>query len=213
MNYDNNAEAQTKLSNSLIMYKGEPFFVAECSAKTVSGWPLPLARERAEVVRIPMTDPSLTYSKMRLGYINFESGGAAFLARSSLRRNRQGLCSDNVVSVNNNEVQFNFGNELYKDSLKNTLLGKYPSFEEALDRVASEKKKRQPNGLVAVPSYSTGVAFNKQLAIRRKDLNLFFLMYKGHAIDVSVGVPKAFTLPEEYTHLREVVAEAGVPLK
>ena len=206
--YESDAEANQKIGNSILLYKGQPVLIGNTQGRMVEVYTLPLRLE--PVKKVSLDDPDLTYRRMQLGYVNLPDR-ADYLMRVAIRRSRQGLGQENLrLFVEGRRRDIPWNTLLETRALVNTMTGVYPTFAEALDQIdwKYEKMRVDINGRPIYPS----VAFTRTLAVERRNLRTYFLCYRGNQVCATVGKPKGFKLLEEYQHLKEALEESKVPL-
>lgn len=205
MLYDHFQDAGAALNGCIILYKDEPYQVAE--ARSTDGRGLspdriklilaPVANMRGgEYKEVILSDADLNYTRLRIGYINSHRyNKALYFFRQPARRNRQGLNSENVWCHNNG---YNF-QHMYNDSgLGDCLHNKYPPLAEAIKWIDSKDWG--------------SVAITRELAIRKDKLRGdLVLSYKGE--EIAWGQLDNFVTPVQYQYLNEAIKEAGVKLQ
>lgn len=189
--YDTAGEANRRLAGTVVLRNGRPIYVhgivgnfeAVCLEMPF------LARE----VRVPLAD--LDYRNLRLGYVNYQ-GEALYLRRQPTRRYKQGLNSENVVIPPMKPGKKASWGTLTKDAgVIDNLSGAYPTLPEAIRMLRSGKH--------------ISVAFDRNFAVEKSNLDLIFLMYRGEETGYSERGER-FILPEKFTHLRESCVQCGI---
>lgn len=148
-----------------------------------------------------------------LGMCNYR-GSVTFLERSPNRSTYQGLTQSMVTSSMPSVVAACGGRTLsglegrggngpqvstMSDEFCDTVMGKYPSIKECLDRLADPKVT------------NTGVAFHRYFALLRGPLNMLFVAYKGDIVGfLPSGDTSAIVIGRDYAYTREVVTDLNV---
>jgi hypothetical protein len=201
--YESFDECQTRLNGTVILYKGEPVVVQQVEANGAEPCLLhlkflPRSRDSATVL---VTDEDLEYRRFNLGYVNL-AGGATYAARWPIVEGyKQGLTCNNLkfTSIGGGQPAPNFQHIYVQPGFKDMLQGKYPTAEEAMERLLAQNE----------PPIS--VAFQPDFAIRRDQFRGDFLLdYRGQK--VGFGKNK-FSVPQDYWYLREVLQKSGIPLQ
>lgn len=233
--YENLTEAHQRLLQTLIMYDGEPYRVVAITDHREkdkifsiylmplpyrpSGWPSNVegfrhgSKEQGEyldnwmkenkdnrMLRKNMNSPK--FNKFRpfpLGMIN-ERGVANFLQRQPQRTRESGLSRNSIlqtnISLDGTGYEGPRQSAIETEEMRDCILGIYPSYAECITQL------KKPD----VGNFS--VAFNRNFAIIRGPLNLFFLNYKADTIGL-IRNDDQLLLGKEYKHFREVVEELG----
>lgn len=125
--YLNRNDLHMRLHGTLCLWKGEPVKV---HVDDTPGYPetsitvQPLNKGGFEV--IDYTSDEFTSHGIKLGYVNYECF-AYFVSRLPIRRNMQGLTTGNI-SVSHGGPKA----VLFSKSIRDCVLGKYPSIKEAM---------------------------------------------------------------------------------
>lgn len=203
--YDTDQEANQKLAQSVILYDGRPVFIQQCINLNLLGWFLPLKGEVNFTANLPIQDPKWRFSRIRLGYVNM-ADRSVFLARQPIRRSRQGICRDNLISCETVEKGFTnvtpdqFSRLIRIPEFVNTLKGTFPAFQECFEGVV------RGGGRVSM-------AFSRGFCIERDDFDLAFIRHNAQRVAVSYDKSRTFNLPREFLHLRESLLENGASLR
>lgn len=182
------AYAGTRIAGTIVRLAktGEPVSVDHVSANGICGVaPITKIGQLNDYLEVHLDDLDLT--PVSLGYINC-AGQAAYIMRIPIRRGpaNQGLRQENSVCSN--------GRRLYglpMDALRNCILGKYPTFEKAVQGSVTKK-----DGAVKC------IAFNRHWAIHGK-----YLLYKNNLVVGTIEKGKP-VLDDKFKHLKESLAEA-----
>lgn len=127
--YLNRNDLHMRLHGTLCLWKGEPVKV---HVDDSPGYPetsitvQPLNKNKSEV--IDYTSDEFTPHGIKLGYVNYE-GFAYFVSRLPLRRNMQGLTTGNINVSHGGPKAL-----LFSKSMRDCILGKYPSIKEAREK-------------------------------------------------------------------------------
>ena len=196
--YENAADANQQLGQSVIMFDGNPVWVHEVrslSSGSIVAVCYPMLAMK-DMMTIPINDPRLDARDLgnRLGYVNtFQHTGAVFCSRIPARQFKQGL-SKNNVAIGSRDGPRIFGFETLRglSGFTDCLRGHYPSIQEAKDRLTKEPE---------IPS----IAFHKYFALQHDELGFFVVMYRGER--VAWGDPESFKIPTHYKYLKELMQE------
>lgn len=197
--YENGADANQQIGGCVVMYDDKPVLVSECfdrDADILAN--ISFLPHRRDLLTISLFDPKFDAKSMgrRLGYVNtFGEFGAYFLTRIPSRQYKQGLHANNVNVPDPIRRQWNFNHIRIRPEFTDTLMGVYPTFEEARTR------------LMANPDIKS-IAFSRYFAIERDELGFFLVFYRGDR--VAWGEPNSFKIPSHYDYLKEVMQENGV---
>lgn len=119
--------ANSRLAGTVVRHEGEPFFVENVlEGMTVVGAYL---LDLSDITEVGFRE--LNLKPVPLGMCNTEES-VAYLSRLPMRRDwKQGLRKGNFVSMFGPDAAL-----ISPDHLRNTIIGKYPTFDRALDHVA-----------------------------------------------------------------------------
>lgn len=217
MKYDTLEEAQSRLKSTIIYYKDEPVFVRDIvdlrpgnpyrrgmeERFDLHYYTLGQNRRPSHAV---LSDPEYRQNNFRLGYLNLDSGvpgidpggkyRTAYITRIPTRRTKQGICQENLmIAPTEREIGgIRFGDIHMSQPVKDMLVGKYPSIDEAI-------------GAVAAGSYS--MAFHRHFAMSYDEFRGdAVLLYRGNKIGFGDG--DVMTLAPQYQFCREAALEAGI---
>lgn len=201
--YDSDEEIMMRLRNSVIMYKGEPIFVASVNARgDIRYQTVPLVhgdvQHKVSFDQLQQWGNAQTYT---LGYMNtivrdLELDTVVYLTRLPARRTRQGLCSENVLVKPTNDILrrtggFSFSHCISSPGFREMLLGQYRSIEEVFSKLIDA----EPN---------TAYAISADFALRIDELEQITLLYKGSKAAVCSDLDKlTFRVPKKQAWLRE----------
>lgn len=196
-----------RYSNSVIYHKKEPVYVRSVQLQgdqsvSLNGWLVgPAARQQPW--KADSEDEHLADEPFNLGYMNgiaktADDGEAfiscAYVERVPRRQWKQGL-HDGIISfrgaVKFMTFQAAVGNKHFADMLKN----QYPNAREAVASI---------NGNTQM------VAFNRRLAIRKTNLDLFELHYRGAPVGTSDDPFGRWRLADRFKYLRELIEQKGL---
>jgi hypothetical protein len=204
--YDTQAFASSRLLETVIFYKGSPYYVSNIGPDlTISALALPDLKTSS---KIPMKDPDLNVSKFQLGYMNQASRGGrpvtGYFSRMPVRKTKQGLSYENTSFIPlsgdrrpTTKFPYSWGEFIGTQGFVDGLSGRFPSKEEALAGIALGKY--------------IGQAFSRSFAFEMSSLGLIFLHYKGNPIAYSED-GDLFRAKKRYHYLREVMLDAGLQL-
>lgn len=138
-------DVYSKLHDTVIIFKGEAYRVA-VNPGDVWNHHVALRKlgTRDPMVIVDYRDKDFNYSRYELGYIN-SGGGATYVKRIPLRQYRSGLCIRTLTPGLSTETFFG-------KPMREMLLGRYPSYE---------------NALAAVKKGKTSMAFDRMYAVAR----------------------------------------------
>lgn len=125
--YSDNIEyARTRLLSTIVMYKGEPVYIQGISGRGKTEFTY-LKDHKADICHVDELD---LVGQNKLGYINFEDS-SYHIVRKPLRNDwRQGLRVGNIAFTGPQGFY-----ELPRREFRNTILGIYPSFQQAAESV------------------------------------------------------------------------------
>lgn len=178
------AYADNRLRNTLVSYKGYPFFIeAVMRDGTVVGQVVGTKQFTGETFHL--NDFDLT--PLPLGYVN-KGDRAIYFERMPSRFYRQGLTRDTLYTKGQNRREGFMVNELAC-----TIRGLYPKFEDCIDVVANNE--------------CLSWAFSRKFAIGKlkPSANKINVSYRGNIVGVvNDGGPK---LDNKYSFLNESLEE------
>lgn len=170
---DNISYARNRLVGTIVMHKGEPVNILQIDLDGDTHFQY-LLDETQDCCFVDDLD---LVGQNKLGYVNY-NGHSYHLVRKPLRHDwRQGLRPGNVA-FSGEEGFHAFPNK----ALRNTIVGNYPKFQEALDKVTKGKLNR--------------VAFSRNFALDRDKS----LHYKGRVVG---SFDKLINLQERFKYLTE----------
>jgi hypothetical protein len=236
--YENIAEAHQRLLNTLITYDGVPHKVVAITDHREKGkifsiymLPIPFTMgvdyppaieryrhgsneqgiylddwikgegENCKLVRKHMNSPKFNrFRPFPLGMIN-EAGSANFLQRQPQRTRESGMSRASIlqseVTIDGNGYEGVRQNSIDTKEMRDCILGVYPTFKECVAQL------RKPDII------NSSVAFDRNFAIIRGPLDLFFLNYKAETIGLIEEGDKLL-LGRDFKYYREVIEELGV---
>ena len=178
--YDTVGYARSRLTDTVIRHKGEPFHVVSVFSNRKKIRVVGFLLSNRQELDVPLEECDLT--PVPLGYVNF--GASSYYTMRMPMRNdwRQGLRYINLVDVNGRQF-----NGVGYETFVNTIKGEYPSFLQATEEVI-EKESR---------------AFHRDFAIKNDGT----IVYKGQ-LDVANWDRDhgTFTIQKEW--VRESLDEA-----
>lgn len=143
-------------------------------------------------LNVAVDDPDLNFRVFNIGYANIEGVGAIYLMRMPQRHPQQGLTTRSFVFPRDNRTDPNYflGTKPFSDMLTNT----YPSVQEAYKMVMNKTAR--------------SVAYSKNWALERDDLDMLVIRYKGRRVANSQALDSLeFKLPEKFKQLKEMLSE------
>ena len=192
--YESLDEASLRLENTYVFVDSTPFRVLQIT------WdPFLLHLENpvtGRQTKVQADSPELSLAPPYLGYVNSEEGDPVYLARTPLRRAKQGVAEGHVVGVTPQGLVFDF-TELVCDRLVlASFSGVFPTFDEACQSLSAK-----------------GVAFSKRFCLTTdKRLGHHILWYRGYKVGIKDIDEPVFTLKGFYSFVKEEAELAGVPL-
>lgn len=137
--YDHPNDVAMRLKGTMVMYKGEPFFVHDIAEMNCVGYH---PRKGTDIQSVHSSDSDLVIEAPRLGYINFSTGDApVFAMRSPRNSQRQGvnLSSLSAIGLDGEHIGgLNNGSPTMKAVAK-MMANDYPSFEKAAALVKADE--------------------------------------------------------------------------
>lgn len=203
-------DASSALRDSIVMREGRPWYVTNVGGTAPHGIVLagvPLGSFIAGRIESRATSFELDYKKVTwnsfpLGYTQVE-GSAYYLSRIPNRQWKRGL-SRNNIHVRADAAFGGLGlnwTAWFGKPLENTLLGKYPSYEKAIELLKEYEEENEGN--------TNSVAFNRFMAISFDELGQLKLHLKGDV--VAYGDDKnAFKLGKYHKYLENMLRHNGV---
>jgi len=132
--FDNTADANMRLSDSVIRLQGSPIYIHEAVRGPDREIQLVYTDLEGVGGRVGVHNEHLNYEPVPLGYVNID-GMSAYLQRIPARKWKQGLSRDNL-QIKGILPDFIDTRALLTTSyLAATIQGTYPTFAEALTRV------------------------------------------------------------------------------
>ena len=184
----------TYFKNTVAMVKGRPWHILQISRdKTLQGKDL----LTGEVKAVAYDPRVVTGPTTRLGMVNI-NGVAYYLKRRPVRRYQVGISAENTrpyildgVNYNNAAVDNRVLNNVHSIEVANTLIGKFPSFQEAL---------------ISVKQFGGVVAFDRQFAID-EERNIYFKTKRVGRLPRMVSNPDHIVFNKGYEYLSCIVTE------
>lgn len=183
MLYGSVADANLRLSGTIIRLKKEPIYVEKFYEDGSFAYRL-LNKMNKSLGRVDELEGQLDLTPVPLGYCN-SNKTSHYLARIPNRRVKQGTCDENVVCKPGHRIlSFNF------KSLHNMIQGNYPTLDAILLKFQEDPELSQ-------------MAFSRRFAVYRIG-DSRVLMYKGY--DVGTILPnREINLYDGYKYLTELL--------
>lgn len=160
--YLNRSDASMRLDGTICLWKGEPVYVRfNCDGGkngdrvNISYFDGSNRRQRV----VTYTSKDFTFYPIRLGYMN-RNGNVYYLARLPNRRQKQGLCSNNVEITPMSSLSSGW---FPSTSLYNLIMDIYPTSEDV--RVMLEKGQE-------------GIALDRDIAFRKASKGFYKVFLK-----------------------------------
>lgn len=201
--YDSLEDAERRLLNTVVLYKGDPVYIERIRGLS--------SNQIADVILLPTGKTAAIETQLDLssfevldlpplGYVNL-ANYAHYLVRQPIRAVRQGLCAQNVnISANPDGGTPNWDRLMRTQGLVDMFKNKYPTFDSVFDEIikSDDAKKK---------------AFSKRYALAIDDMESITLEYRGINI-ARANNPKKygprFTLPKKYEYLTEELTENAI---
>jgi len=156
---------------------------------------VPTGKE-GRIITVDQDDEDLDFRIFRLGYMNDpQRRSATFLTRTSSRQQHQGLTRATIFPQPS-------GSAMSGPAMRDTLMGIYPSVEEAFSRINDEGW--------------ASCAISRDFAVGRskETPQVRTLMYRGRPVGVALGLKfQHFLINKEDEYLSEALQEAGFPFE
>lgn len=173
-----------RLSNSLVMHDGEPFYITEIEGTTVYG----LYTEDQERGEFTLPTKKLDIRPVPLGYVN-TARHAAYCTRMPHRRYKQGLNSACIVI----DIPLQGKDEMIRSkAMARAILGKYPSIDEVIEKLDVNARS---------------AAFHRYWALSKNAKKEYDLSYRG--LHVGAFERGNLSLMENYRYLAEELEDAA----
>lgn len=184
--YDNVEYASQRLEGTIVSFKGKPVRIDRCLLyKTRIFAEFRSLNNPEKYEKVPLEELDLT--PIKLGFVNTKYG-VCYLGRIPLRKDwKQGTRTQNMrIMWGGIDIRWVSDKDLYR-----TIVGKYPSFNTALEETVN-------TGL--------GIAFHKHFALMQEKDGVF-LLYKflGKVGDIVNNKPQLF---DNYQFLNESLEQA-----
>lgn len=216
--YDTAEEANQKLQNSTVLFKGLPVHVREASGNkgkvslAFSWLPWPKSGPDKPPDEAKMSDEGWDFKTLgsKIGYVNIKSNPwnkteeAVFVTRMPTRSSRQGF-DDRTAKVfqyhTSDPSPWTFSHLLYDSGLVDSVCGKFPSTEEAVGR------------LIKNPDKVKSIAIGRKLMLIFDRVNPPNLVYRGEKVGYVESDGRSFRLAPHKMFLTEELADmAGLKL-
>lgn len=188
--YETLAEADQKLTNSCILYEGNPVKVIGTAGENgrdqvkLSFVPLPIPRSRpissTDLVTRKIIDPGFDFRSLgsKLGYVNIPKSPfnscreAVFVVRVPTRSSRQGLDrrTTQVLQMGTHTCQYEWDTLAGEQGLVDCIHNRYPTVKEAIKLLTDD------------PINCKAVAINKKLMMIFDRVNPPNLVYRNEKI-------------------------------
>ncbi len=190
INYnDDYTYANAKLSDSIILHKGQPTYIASVSSEGLVEYRF-LGQDRGKFKTDHLKHFDLT--PVPLGYANIEDGSAAYVTRLPTRSWKQGLQMRQLVTDVGRGVRLS----MESSAFLNMLWGHYPKIQQCIEFLANEEAK--------------AMAFARMFALTLPSKKgVSNLLYKDIAVG-HINIDKDQTTPElwgQFSFLRETLEE------
>lgn len=181
-----------RLEDTIVRYKGHPYYVRVADAyPNIHLYKLTNTRTIAHTV--DHRDSDLDDSSPPLGYLNLVTG-AVYLKRMSLRQQSQGLRASQLHAIPN----MGFSRSMLTGlPMENTILGRYPSFDQALEQ------------LKALPTYAS-VAISRNVAIGYVGSSMLALYYKTRQVAMKIGTEWSYLQLPDRKIIQKLIEDEGV---
>lgn len=136
-------DVEQLFADSIILYENKPVYVTEVIGKTLKCTPL---KRGAASFQIPCYDLNIKTKGLRLGFLNFfknDVPGCVFFERKPIRQYKLGLCRNNVklsANITGMGLPPHIWPGAQGEELEKTILGNYPTLQEALTILEKYKK-------------------------------------------------------------------------
>ena len=185
--WDNQGDAQMRISGCVVLFRGKPVRIQEVSAALIVTYS-ELGVVNPPVLEARLIDPGWDWKPIKCGYTNLKGGGCVYVQRIPRRRWKQGLHPDNVKTSN---PRRHTGDIIYTHAFAKVIKGLYPAFDKVVKLVGDKKAKSQ--------------AFSRNYALSRNELGIMLLAYRGE--DVGWYSHGEIELGDGYEFLKEDLQE------
>lgn len=132
-NYQDFDYALNRLKGTIIMSKGSPCEILGGEGNKLIFKDLLTGKVKGLIY----SSNNFDINPVKLGYVNFVDANSQYICREPLRRDwRQGLRYNNMTHSNNVGVKVF---EIHKPSLAKTIIGRFPSKEECVNKVQQQE--------------------------------------------------------------------------
>lgn len=206
--YQTVRDALQSLHRNLILYRGLPHFVYSISGPNgvcsqdqimlqLNSVP---ARLSNGIIEVPLSDPNVDISSMRLGFVN-RTNDALWCSRFPHRGNAQGLVDANVsvmtITKFGNETRTSFSRLWEYEEFNHMFDGKYPTVQKILKDFEEDKTIRSR-------------AFDRRFAISRDQLRGDYIVhYKTEPVGYGNIERGELKINNNFKYLKEQFQEAG----
>lgn len=192
----NNDHVHQKLDRTICLYKGMPYYIRHNNTdENVLCSPLDgLSKE----FYVKYTDKDFDYTHIPLGYCDYGMD-TFYLVREPQRIHQQGLTLRAIRSVGASRVSPD--TVVFSPAFIECVTGVTRSFEETITRIKDTNAK--------------GALLSRHMAIRRQNLKLYTIDYRGNTVAISQNRGRSFT-PVEHDGVHLIIKrlrQHGVPIE
>lgn len=193
--YYNANDAYMRLNGTLCLYDGKPKYITVDQLENGEVRAYEMTPELKDYKKVDYRDKAFNYKPFPLGYLNYE-GKAMYMTRKPSRNQTQGLVK-HCVLFSHHEPYNRYG-WFTSEAMENAILGKYPTYREALESVEVDGEG--------------GMAFDRHFAIENLGPNQTGLCYRGRLCATKGKKEKAFTLfkGEDTSFMLKILPKIGV---
>lgn len=200
-------DRNARLHNTVCMYDGEPVYVStrdvggqNTSLKAHEVFITPLKQmensSKDPVIKtVSYTDDKFSTRGMRLGYVNVKND-CVFVTRRPGQQTRQGLSVDQINIVINGNSQGNATRlSIFQPEVAYTILGEYPSWQEAYARVKGD---------------AVSCAFDRMFAFARLGRRSYSILLRGLTVGHFDGQHATLFAGRETRLIKKALTEKGI---
>jgi len=172
------------INNSIIRWEGKPIYVENVGNKKELYFRY-VEGEGFKTSCVDLGDKNLDFTPVPLGMCNFD-GSAYFLSRKTNRQWCQGLNGDNLTSFEVSSRVYSNPLTLLKEmqSVSKTIVGEYPSIEEATHWLDNGDKSVAFSRLFAIDKEFSLFYKKDKVGVLDKNLSPIFFKSKYHLEEV-----------------------------
>lgn len=208
--YETLEEVSARLKGSVVMYDGDPVYVADVGAvgpgdgpdvARVYIVPLPLNKNKfygkEEANRKLLSSKKFDLRPFKLGFMNYD-GRAYYLSRIPARQYTQGLKGNTLrIKTLDGGNPPPFQQLVYEKAFYDCIKGVYTPVKDAFDDLKGKKS----------------VAISRDFAFTvDDDLSLLILKHKDVSCGIKLENERGFRLSKKFSFLKESLEEARIPL-